>query len=221
MEQINVTKRTTKGKIACRKLRKQGLIPATLYHRGDESMEVCVQDAELRRVLRHHGDSGLVNLVFEDGSAANQQAIYKHVITDVFKRKLLHLDLQGVRAGEKVTLTLPVVLKGMSRGVTEQGGILVQQLDEIVVRCEPRYITERIEIDITNLNLHEAIHASDLQLPEGNELYGTEARAVIASVVEPKKTVVAVETPVEGAEGAEGAAAAPAAAAADAGKKAE
>ena len=215
MEELKVRRREEKGKIGCRRLRKEGFVPATLYHRGDESVDVAIEELELRRVIRGHGETGLVNLIFDVDKGSEQQAIYKNIQTDTFKKKILHVDLQGVRAGEKVNMTIPISLTGTPIGVTDMGGILVHQLNEVAIRCEPRFIIESLEIEVGHLKLHDTMTISDVTLPEGIEFHQIEDIATVATVVEPKKQVVAEETEegeegAEGAEGEEGAAAAPA-----------
>ncbi len=215
MEELKVRRREEKGKIGCRKLRKQGFVPATLYHRGDESLDVAIDDLELRRVIRGHGETGLVKLIFDVDKGSEQQAVYKNIQMDTFKKNILHVDLQGVRAGEKVNMTVPINLLGTPVGVTDQAGILVHQLNEVTIRCEPRFIVEHIDVEVGHLNLHDTLTIGDVKLPEGIELYHIEDRATVATVVEPKKVVVAEEAEGEAAEGeaaeGEAAAAAPAA----------
>jgi large subunit ribosomal protein L25 len=199
MEKLQVRRREETGKAACKRMRNEGLIPATLYHKGDECINVAILDNEFRRVIRGHGESAIVELVFDQDHGSEQQAIYKNLQTDAFKKKILHVDLHGVRKGEAVNITIPVITFGVPSGVTEEGGILVKQLTEVDVRCEPRFIVEEIKIDISGLKLHDSITIGSVVLPEGIEIHGTEPAAVVVSCIEQAKIVIESE---EGEEGA-------------------
>lgn len=203
MEKLQVRRREETGKGACKRMRREGLIPATLYHKGDECVNCAIVDREFRRVIRGNGESALVELIFDQDHGSEQQAIYKNLQTDAFKKEILHVDLHGVRKGEAVNIIIPVVTFGAPVGVTEDGGILVKQLTEVSVRCEPRFIVDEIRVDLTALKLYESITIGSIELPEGLEIHGTEPAAVIAACIEQAKIVIEVE---EGEEGEEAAA---------------
>jgi len=210
MEKLQVRRREGTGKSACKRLRKEGFIPATLYHKGDECINVAINDREFRRVMRGHGESALVELVFDSDHSAEQQAIYKNLQLDAFMKEIVHVDLQGVRKGEEVNMTIPIVATGSPIGVTDEGGVLVKQLTEVSIRCEPRFIVETITVDISTLKIHDTLAIGDVELPEGLKLHGTDEASVVATVIEQAKleepTTAEVELgedgePIEAAQG--------------------
>ena len=203
MEKLQVRRREETGTAACKRLRREGFIPATLYHHGDECVNVAIADRELRRVMRGNGESALVQLRFEHDHSSEQQAIYKNIQTDAFKKEILHIDLHGVRKGELVNITVPVITEGTPTGVTDDGGILVTQLTEVQIRCEPRFIVDDIKVDISELKIHESIVIGNVALPEGVEIYGIEPSSVVVSIIEQAKIVIEAQEGEEGEEAAE------------------
>jgi len=113
---------------------------------------------------------------------------------------LIHADLTRLVKGQKIEVTVPLHLTGEPFGVREKQGVLEQIIREIDIRCEPREIPDTLEVDVTNLDVHETLHVSDIKVAEGIEIL-TDGEQVIATVGIVKEEVAA--TPAEGEEPAE------------------
>ena len=121
--------------------------------------------------------------------------IIKDVQFDPVTEKIVHIDLLGLKKGEKIQIEVPVQLIGTAVGIKE-GGILQHTLHKIEIECLPVDIPEHIEIDVTTLKLGDSIHIGDLKFNEFNIL--NSAEAIVASVTHPKAEKEAA--PAEGEE---------------------
>ena len=121
---------------------------------------------------------------------------------------MVHVDFLRVDLNEEVEVTVPLVLIGKAVGTTN-GGNLHQSMHRVPIAAKPAAIPTKLEVDVTPLDIGDALHVSDLKLGEGVRVL-LDAREAIASVVAPKaeKVEEAAAAPVEGAVPAEGAAAA-------------
>ena len=121
---------------------------------------------------------------------------------DPVRGRLIHADLTRLVKGQKIEVTVPLHLVGEPLGVTEKQGVLEQIIREIEIRCEPRDIPDSIDIDVTNLDVHDVLHVSDIQVPPNVEILDP-PDAVIATIGIIKEEEVAPPPPVEGEEPAE------------------
>ena len=120
---------------------------------------------------------------------------------DPVRGRLIHADLTRLVKGQKIEVTVPLHLVGEPFGVREKQGVLEQVIREIEIRCEPRDIPDTIDVDVTNLDVHDVLHVSDIQVPENVEILNP-PELVIATVGIVKEEVE--PTPVvEGEEPAE------------------
>ncbi len=189
-----------------RRLRKSGSLPGVLYGAGADSICVKVDAHEFAKSgLASHG-AHLIKLrsveAALDQGLALVQAIQGHPVSGT----PIHVDFLRVDATKPVTASVALAFVGKAKGIIE-GGILQPVRRELEVRALPSALPEQIEIDVTPLGVHDALHVADLTLPAGVEAIFQE-NFTIVSVLPPT-----VEAPTDtGAEaGAEGAAATPAA----------
>jgi large subunit ribosomal protein L25 len=120
---------------------------------------------------------------------------------DPVRSRLVHADFKRLVKGEKIEATVHLRLTGEPVGVREHAGVLEQIVREVEIRCEPREIPEHIDVDVTNLGVHEVLHVSDIPVPAGVEIL-EDADMVIATVGMVKEEVVEAP-PVEGETPAE------------------
>ncbi len=208
---LDAIKRNTKGKNEARRLRAAGKIPAVLYgaqKAGDPPApeQVTVDPKPFMRIL--HSKSGLNTLItLKLQGAADTRVLVKNVQLDPISHHPLHADFYRVNMDRKIQVTVPVTLKGESRGVKQDGGVLDFVHREIEVEVLPGNIPDSIEVDVTDLGIGDSVHVRDLA---GNAAWTpiSDPDMMIVHVVVIK--VVEEATP---AAGAEGAVAAPAAAA--------
>lgn len=190
-----------------RRLRKSGSLPGVLYGAGAESICVKVDAHEFAKSgLASHG-AHLIKLrsveAALDQGLALIQAIQGHPVSGT----PIHVDFLRVDANKPVNASVALSFVGKAKGMVE-GGILQPLRRELEVRALPAALPEQIEVDVTELGIHDALHVADLALPAGVEAVFTE-NFTIVSVLSPT-----VETAGEAATaeaGAEGAAATPAA----------
>jgi large subunit ribosomal protein L25 len=214
MEQVlDAVKRSTRGKNEARRLRVAGKIPAVLYgaqKAGDPPAPeaVSVDPKPFMRIL--HSKSGLNTLItLKVEGIADTRVLVKNVQLDPVTHHPLHADFYRVNMDRKIQVTVPVLLKGESRGVKQDGGVLDFVHREIVVEVLPANIPDSIEVDISELGIGDSVHVRDLAANAGWEPISDPDMMILHVVV----IKVVEETPVVAA-GAEGAAAAPVAGAA-------
>lgn len=162
-EVVVATPRTGKfNKNAARRVRVAGKIPAVLYGAGHEPVAVEVDPKAISRIL--FSESGH-NTIF-DLTLGEQVNAAKAMIVDWQREpindKLIHIDLKRIALDKVLRVSVPIKLVGTSVGVKTQGGILDQVLREVEIECLPADIPSHIDIDVTNLGLHQVLRVSDL-----------------------------------------------------------
>ena len=160
---LQAEKRDGRGKNEARRLRANGRIPAVVYGtEKNKATEISVDPKVLSRIL--HSESGVNTLIGLEGAglAAGGRVLVKEYQLDPIDHRLLHADFYAVAMDKKLTLTVPVVLKGEPKGVKQQGGIVDFVNREIEVEVLPADIPEHIDIDISELMLHQGIRVRDL-----------------------------------------------------------
>ena len=167
MEQIalKASLREGKGKQTAIKIRKEGLVPGIVYHRGEESVSISLNEKELLKILRAaEGENVLIGLSIEGSKKKSRPVLIKEIQRHPVKRSVLHVDFNEISLSEKITVEVEVIAQGESVGVKQEGGILEHVLREVKVQCLPTDIPKHIDVDITNLKLNESVHVRDLKL---------------------------------------------------------
>jgi large subunit ribosomal protein L25 len=185
----------TFNKNHARRVRVQGLIPAVVYGAGQESVAVTVDPKVITKIL--YSDSGH-NTIFDltiEGTGVTKAMIVDWQ-NEPIKGKLLHIDLKRIAMDKVMLVSVPVQLVGVPAGVKNSGGILSQVLHEVEIECLPGDIPGHIDVDVSNLELHGAIHISDLP-HSGTLKFLGEEDALVAHVTVLREEVVA--EPVAGA----------------------
>jgi large subunit ribosomal protein L25 len=156
-------KRDGFGKNESRRLRAQGRIPAVLYggqKAGEAAEPIAVDPKVLMRIL--HSESGLNTLISLSVNGSATRVLVKEYQVDPVTHKLLHVDFYRIAMDKVLTVRVPVVVKGEPKGVKQQGGVLDFVHREVEVECLPADIPDKIEIDVSELLLNEAIRVRDL-----------------------------------------------------------
>jgi large subunit ribosomal protein L25 len=204
LEQINlnVRIRKTTGNNPARSLRREGRIPAVLYGPKTESILLSVDSKEFEQIVKKSTiGSVLLNLQIQNGDTESRPAMVKELQTHPVTQRFLHVDFYEVDMQRKIKVMVPVVVRGKAKGV-EEGGMLQIVRREIEVLCLPTEIPEAFEVDVSDLDIGDAIHLEDIQ-PVGNVEIPAEANVTVVTVVAPKVEVEAVEEVVEAEEAAE------------------
>jgi large subunit ribosomal protein L25 len=189
--EIKAELRTFKGKSEARRMRMAGKIPGVLYGRGEQTMLVQIDEKDVKPAIKAE------HFTLEIGKPMD--VIIKEVQLECTTSKVLHIDFQHLHRGEKVRVKTPVVLEGLEV-LSKKEGILEQILSEIEIECLPKDIPDDIRIDVSELNVGDSIHLSDLPPVKGKFL--TSLEATIVTVVLPK--VVEEKVELEEEEGVEG-----------------
>jgi large subunit ribosomal protein L25 len=168
-------------------LRKEGKIPGIFYIHGEDNITIAVPEAALRPLI-YTSEAHVINLKLDSG--LEHSCILRDVQFDPITDRPIHFDLQGVRAEEKLTVEIPVILVGTPKGVKD-GGTMQRVLHRLQVECLPRYIPEHIDVNVENLGINESIHVKDIKV-ENVTILENENSAVVA-VVPP--TVLKEEVP--------------------------
>jgi large subunit ribosomal protein L25 len=176
---LEVSRREGSGKGAARKLRKEGKVPAVVYGGHRETVPITVDRKSVTDLLQksEHGKRSIF-LLKMSGSDQQRHAMIKEVQIDPISRKMMHIDFIRVLMDEVVRTTVPIHLNGSPIGVKE-GGLLDFQVRDLHVECLPTAIPDKIEVDISNLAIHNYLRISDLTLPEGLKVLDDSDRVVV------------------------------------------
>ena len=164
--------RTEFGKGPSRRIRRANKVPAVLYGHGEQPRHFSLPGHELMLALKHDANA-LLTLQTEDG---DQLALPKAIVRDPIKGHLEHVDLVAVRKGEKVTVDVPVQLKGDAAPDT----LVDQQTMTLSVVTEATHIPDHLELDIAGKHAGESLAASAVKLPAGTELAGDPEHVIVA-----------------------------------------
>ena len=202
---FTATAREDTGKGAARTLRSKGEIPAVIYGHGREPQALSLNARDLDKMLGHIQAESTVIEVSVGGATA--KTLIREIQRHPIRRQILHVDFQALVAGEKVTVSIPILLQGIPEGVRLEGGVLDQTLREIEIEVDPSNIPDHVEYDVTNMVIGDSVHISDLKVPEGVEVLDDPETSV--AVLAAPRAVIEETAAVETVEGAEGVAAEP------------
>ncbi len=192
--QFSATTRTDAGTGHARKLRRAGQVPAVIYGHGRDPQSLALDAREFGKLLDRIAYASTVIELNVDGKPA--MTLIRDIQRHPFKPEILHVDFQELVAGEKVTVSVPLVFIGVPDGVRNSGGILDQVMHEVSIHVDPSMIPNHLDVDVTNLTIGHSFHVGDLTLPEGVEVLDEED-ATICVVTAPKAVVE--EVPAEAA----------------------
>lgn len=176
---LRAEKRTDTGKGAARQMRAGGRIPAIVYGQGDEALSVSL-DAHEADLLFHRisVDNTIVNIEV-DGEKEPIATLIREVQTHPFKAHILHVDFYRIQEGVELEVEIPVHTEGIPIGVKDGGGVLQLVIHDLPVACIPSKIPDHILIDVTGLEVGDALHISDIDLPEGVRVLLEEERTIV------------------------------------------
>jgi large subunit ribosomal protein L25 len=191
--------RTQVGKQVAKRLRRAQRIPAVVYGGPGGPVPVAVNPQALLAALES-GENTLINLSLSGGAAPQSSlVILKELQREPVKGRPLHADFQAISMERKIRVEVPVVLDGVPVGVKDKGGILEHTLRQLAVECLPINIPEKFLVDVSGLDIGNALHVRDVQIAEGIRILDDGGR-VLASVSAPAAEEVAApveEAPVE------------------------
>jgi large subunit ribosomal protein L25 len=188
---LEATARDTFGKNEARRTRREGKVPGVLYG-GDNNREatpIAVDPRALLKIL--HSESGANTLIsLKLAGTGDTRVLVKDFQLDPITHHLLHADFYRIAMDKVIQVTIPVIVKGEPKGVKQQGGLLEHVRREIVVECLPADIPEHVDIDVSELMLHQGVRVRDIATDSKWKPI-TEGDAMLVHVIMPK----AEETP--------------------------
>jgi large subunit ribosomal protein L25 len=197
---VQAKRREGRGKNDARRARRDGMVPITVYGGGAETVAAVAPLSELAAILRSEAGRNTIFTIDVEGVGASEVMFHDRQI-DPIRGRLIHADLTRLVKGQKIEVTVPLHLTGEPVGVKEKQGVLEQVLREIEIRCQPRDIPDSLDIDVSNLDVHDLLHVSDIPVAEGVEILA-DPDQVIATVSVVREEVAPV-VPAEGEEPAE------------------
>ena len=165
MDQIRIKaeERTEQGTAAVRRLRRAGLVPASVMSMNKGGTKLIKFNAhEFMMAMR--GRSGKQLLVTLDVQGKEVPALLREMQNDVLAGTPIHVDFSEVSLTEKVRVTVPMTLVGEPTGVKLGGGVLEQVLRMVDVECLPSDIVEKFDVDVASLGLDQTLFVRDLNL---------------------------------------------------------
>jgi large subunit ribosomal protein L25 len=185
---LTIERRDGSGTSKAKSLRHHGKVPGVVYGHGSSEL-IAVERRALDDLLHHGGRTALVELQL--GGKRFDTALVREIQIDPVSRKAIHVDLQRVSATEKVHASVPVVAAGTPDGVRNFGGVMDVIVHEVEIEGPANKLPDRLELDVTNLGIHEHVTAADIKLPSGFKLLTNPETIVVT--VEASKTARALE----------------------------
>jgi large subunit ribosomal protein L25 len=184
--------RTDTGRGASRRLRQAGKLPGIIYGAEKEAAAITLDHDDVAHHLEH--EAFYSHILTVTLGKEKQKVVLKDLQRHPYKTRILHIDLQRVSDTEKLTMRVPIHFTNEAKciGVKQGGGVISHIMTELEISCLPKDLPEYIEVDLSEVNVGEAIHVGDLKLPEGVESYaishGGDAAAPVVSVHMPRVT---------------------------------
>lgn len=168
--EVEASVRHDMGKGASRRLRREEKVPSVVYGGGKAPVSLTLEHNKIMKSLSHEAFYSHILTLKTDGEI--ERVILKDVQRHPFKPRILHVDFQRVRADEKIHMHVPLHFVGGENapGVKEAGGLLSHILSDVEVSCLPDNLPEFLEVDVSQMQLNDILHLSDIKLPKGVEL---------------------------------------------------
>jgi large subunit ribosomal protein L25 len=200
--------RETFGKNEARRTRREGRVPAVVYGAagdggGREATPIAVDPREVLRIL--HSESGANTLIsLKLGERGDTRVLIKDYQLDPVTHELLHADFYRIAMDRAIRVTIPVMVRGEAKGVKQQAGILEFIRREVEIECLPADIPEHIEVDVSELMLHQGVRLRDVATSPAwkavTDLDTMLVHVILPKAEEPAPTAEAVAVPTAPAE---------------------
>ena len=192
---LEATSRDSFGKNEARRTRRDGRVPAVVYGGSAEggsrdATPIAVDPRALLKIL--HSESGANTLIsLKLGGGGDARVLIKEYQLDPVTHAVLHADFYRVRMDRAIQVTIPVTVKGEPKGVKQQGGLLEFIRREIEVECLPADIPEHVEVDVSELMLHQGVRVRDIVPPDAKWKPLSDPDLMLVHVILPKAEEVA------------------------------
>ncbi len=187
--ELQVEKRTP-AKNSSRKLKRLGQVPIVVYGNQTQNLCLSVKDIIAKKYANSQFDNKIFTLQNTDKKINGLKVLKKSVDIHRLTRAPIHMDFLVLNMSQRIKVTVEVLFTGKAIGVKESGGVFQILKRNIEVECLPHEIPNSFDIDISELNLSESYHVSDIQIPSNIKLI-TPSEEALCSVIESHEEVVA------------------------------
>jgi large subunit ribosomal protein L25 len=178
--------RNNVGKNISRRLRHEGNVPAIIYGIGKKPEALTLKHNEVIKALEN--EDFFTQIISLNVNGKPEQVVLKDLQRHPYRAtQIMHIDFMRIKAGEKITMRIPLHFIGeqVAPGI-KLGGIITHSISEVEVKCLPSDLPKYIDVDMSNMELNNIVHMSDLKLPKGVELteltHGEEHNLPIATL---------------------------------------
>jgi large subunit ribosomal protein L25 len=162
---LSAERRTVTGRSAVRKLKAKGVVPAVIYGAKDKAEPLQVSRRDINAMLSHaSGENILVELEI---AGKSRLALVQEVQHAPLGGAILHIDFHAISMDEVIQADVPLEPIGVANGVKNMGGLLEHNLRSLAIECLPSDLPDVITVDVSALNIGDAIHVREIQLPTG------------------------------------------------------
>jgi len=197
---LAATLRERTGSRYCKRIRESGGLPAVVYGRGKEPVAITL-DARDAVAHIHKGEK-----VFElslEGGEKKQHVLLKDLQYDHLGTNIVHADLARVSLSDRVDVTVPIRYVGDAKGLKKAGAVMMHPNSELQLNVTVSNLPEFIEVDVSDMDVGDSLHASQVRLPLDSMKLVSDADAVVAHIIMKAEEPVAGEAAQVGAEGAQ------------------
>ncbi len=194
---LNVDVRTDSGKKVAKRLRFRGQLPAVVYGENASPIACSVDERLLSDLLKAHGRNAIISLRAGD---TNQSTIIKDIQYHPVRDEILHVDFHRIDLARKIVVEVPIHATGSAVGVRISEGILEQMLHDLEVECLPTEIPDHIEIDVSDLDIGDSLHVSDIVVDDDDLTIVTDTDRTVFAVAAPALVLEEEEEEEEDAE---------------------
>ncbi|NQU28989.1 MAG: 50S ribosomal protein L25 [Candidatus Marinimicrobia bacterium] len=171
---LDLIERDSFGTSSTNKLRRQGLIPVNFYTHGGGNHNFAIEEKKMSEALKSDQHIFVIKIDKKEQHVQIKELQY-HPVYDT----IMHVDLMGFKMTEKISIAVPLVIVGEAPGVKE-GGLLIQNINQIDISCLPTDVPDSIEVDISDLDINEHISVGDLEVAEGIEVLSNAEIPIVA-----------------------------------------
>ncbi|NIA21703.1 MAG: 50S ribosomal protein L25 [Anaerolineaceae bacterium] len=189
--------REDSGTRHARRIRQAGRVPCIVYGHKQAPAPVTVEGRELEAAVRHH-----TRMIDLEVGGAKQRVLINEVQYDTFGTAIIHVDFLRVAMDEVIRVSVPIELRGHAKG-EQHGGVTEQLLTEVAIECLPGNLPESIPLVVTDLEVGDSVHVSDLKPPPGIKITSSKTLLVVTVAVARAALAAEDEAPGEAAEAEE------------------
>ncbi len=175
---LNATKRDEIGTLAVTKMKRKGFVPINIYGPDSENVNAYVKSDELESLKSKVSESSLINVKVEGD---DHHVIIKDVQYDPIHGKIIHVDFYEFQKGHKLKMTVPLEFVGVPKG-KEVGGKEEIFVRDVEIETLPKYIVDKIEVDISDLDVKDSLRLKDIKLPPESTLLDDPDRVIVEIV---------------------------------------